>query len=116
MVKKHMKGSDNKYHIGGKVYDMLIGSRAQVWHGTAYKTAGNLKKDNLYMNKHGRIVSKRKHETAKKEKRLQKHGYFTKKGTFGAIKKGKSLVKKSKKANKSKKSKKGGKSCKKGKH
>lgn len=67
MVKKHMKGSDNKYHIGGKVYDMLIGSRAQVWHGTAYKTAGNLKKDHLYMNKHGRIVSKRKHETAKKK-------------------------------------------------
>ena len=82
MAKKHMKGTDNKYHIGGKVYEMLIGSRAQVWHGTAYKTAGNLKKDHLYMNKHGRIVSKRKHETAKKEKRLQKYGYFTKKGKF----------------------------------
>ena len=109
MAKKHMKGSENKYHVGGKTYELLIGSRAQVWHGTAYKTAGNLKRDNLYMNKHGRIVSKRKHETAKKEKRLQKHGYFTKKGTFGAIKKGKSLVK-SKKANKSKKAKKTNKS------
>lgn len=108
MVKKHMKGSDNKYHIGGKVYDMLIGSRAQVWHGTAYKTAGNLKKDHLYMNKHGRIVSKRKHETAKKEKRLQKYGYFTKKGKFGAVKQGTSMKKskKSKKANKSRKGKK----------
>jgi hypothetical protein len=38
------------------------------------------------MNKHGRVVSKRKHNTAKKEKRLEKAGYFTKKGKFGAVK------------------------------
>jgi hypothetical protein len=37
-------------------------------------------------NKHGRIVSKKKHETAKKEKRLEKHGYTAKKGKFGAVK------------------------------
>ena len=66
MVKKHMKASDNKYHINGKVYDMLIGSRAQVWHRTAYKTAGNLKRDDLYMNKHGRIVSKKNMKQPKK--------------------------------------------------
>jgi hypothetical protein len=36
------KSADGKYHIKGKTYEMLIGSRAQVWHGTAFKTNGNL--------------------------------------------------------------------------
>ena len=39
------------------------------------------------MNKWGRIVSRKKHVTAKKEKRLQKYGYFAKKGKFGYVKK-----------------------------
>ena len=82
-----MKSGDGLYHIKGKKYQLLNGSRAQVWHGTAYKTKGDLKKENLLMNKHGRVVSKRKHHTAKKDKRLQKHGYFTKKGQFGYVKK-----------------------------
>ena len=87
MVKKHMKSSDGSYHIKGHKYDLLVGSRAQVWHGTAYKTNGDLHKSDLHMNKYGRIVSKKKHNTAKKEKRLQKYGYFTKKGKFGYVKK-----------------------------
>ncbi len=87
MVKKHMKANDGLYHINGKKFQVYKGSRAQVWHGTAYKTKGDLKKDNLVKNKHGNIVSKRKHNTAKKEKRLEKHGYFTKKGKFGYVKK-----------------------------
>ena len=82
----HAKGSDGKYHIKGKVYEELIGSRAQVWHGTAYKTSGNLKKMSLMKNKNDRIVSKSKHATAKKEKRLLKAGYGTKKGKFGFVK------------------------------
>ena len=86
MVKKHMKAADGMYHIRGHKYEILEGSRAQVWHGTAYKTPGNLCKCELIMNKHGRIVSKRKHTTAKKEKRLVKAGYLTKKGTFGFVK------------------------------
>ena len=40
------------------------------------------------MNKHGRVVSKAKHMTAKKEMRLLKHGYGTKKGKFGYVKVG----------------------------
>lgn len=84
-MKRHSKGHDGKYHISGKSFEHLEGSRAQVWHGTAYKTAGGLTKSHLYMNKHGRIVSKKKHLTAKKEKRLQKHGYTAKKGQFGAV-------------------------------
>jgi len=82
-----MKASDGFYHMHGKRYEMLEGSRAQVQHGTAYKTPGGLTKDKLFMNKHGHIVSKKKHLTAKKEKRLEKAGYFTKKGKFGYVKK-----------------------------
>jgi hypothetical protein len=35
---------------------------------------------------HGRIVSLKKHKTAKKEKRLEKFGYFAQKGKFGFVK------------------------------
>ena len=75
-----------KYMIGGKKYEMLEGSRAQVWHGTALKTSGGLMKHHLLMNKHGRVVSKKKFETARKEKRLVKAGYGTVKGKFGFVK------------------------------
>ena len=88
MTKRHHRGDDRKYHINGHKYDLLIGSRAQVHHGTAYKTAGGLKKGELLMNKRGRIVSEKKHRTAKREKRLEKAGYKTKKGVFGSIKNG----------------------------
>ena len=66
---------------------MTIGSRAQVFHGTVDKTTGGLEKKDLMKNKHGRIVSVRKHKTAKKERRLKKAGYITKKGEFGSFKK-----------------------------
>ena len=67
-------------------FEQTIGTRAQVWHGTAKKTNGGLMKSQLMMNKHGRIVSRKKHNTAKRENRLVKAGYFTKKGHFGFIK------------------------------
>ena len=69
-------------------FEQTTGTRAQVWHGTAKKTSGGLTKSALMMNKHGRIVSRKKHNTAKKEKRLVKAGFLTKKGQFGFIKKG----------------------------
>lgn len=60
-----------------------VGTRAQVWHGTAKKTSGGLTKTNLMKNKHGRIVSKRKHASGKKTiKNLKKLGYVAKKGEF----------------------------------
>ena len=62
-----------------------IGSRRQVWNGTAKKTSGGLTKSDLIMS-HGRIVSKSKHVSAKKEMRLLKYGYGTKKGKFGFVK------------------------------
>ena len=65
---------------------LRIGSRAQVMHGTAKMTGGGLKKKDLKYNKQGKIVSKKMSAMAKKEKRLQKAGYTTKKGQFGAVK------------------------------
>jgi len=64
----------------------IIGTRAQVWHGTCKKTSGGLTKSDLMMNKHAHIVSRAKHNTAKKEKRLLKYGYGTQKGKFGFVK------------------------------
>lgn len=86
-MKRPTKNSSGAYLIHGKSYKMLFGSRQQVYHGTAYKTTGGLTKSQLIMNKWGRIVSAKKHSTAKKEKRLQKYGYFAKKGKFGYVKK-----------------------------
>ena len=107
MTKAIRKKPDGKYHVAGKVYDALVGSRASVFHGNAYKTSGGLTKSDLMQNSAGRIVSAKKHATAKKEKRLEKHGFFTQKGKFG-------FVKKSPKGSKSKsKSKSKGKKCKK---
>lgn len=76
------------YTIQGKVYPELFGSREQVVNGTAYKTSGGLTVEDLVMNKWGRIVSAEKHKTAKKERRLEKYGYFAKKGKFGYVKRG----------------------------
>ena len=59
-----------------------VGSRAEVWHGTAKKTSGGLLKKDLKKNKRGKIVSKKMSNRAKKEKRLEKAGYKTKKGVF----------------------------------
>ena len=90
---RYTKTADGKYHIQGKTFEMLVGTRAQVWHGTAYKTPGNLTRAQLLFNKHGRIVSAKKHSTAKKENRLRKYGYTARKGKFGAVKINKSTGK-----------------------
>ena len=83
----HSKAADGKYHIKGQKFEVLAGSSRQVWNKTAYKTPGGLTRNKLMMNKHGRIVSKAKHATAKKDKRLEKAGFKPKKGTFKAFKK-----------------------------
>ena len=79
------RGPNGKVMVKGKSYEMLIGTRAQVWHGTVYKTTGGLTKSDLLQNKAGRIVSRAKHATAKREKRLVKAGYGTRKGKFGFV-------------------------------
>jgi hypothetical protein len=67
---------------------ITTGTRAQVWHGTARHTSGGLTKSDLLKNKAGRIVSRKKHHSAKKDNRLVKAGYKTKKGSFGFVKMG----------------------------
>lgn len=45
-----------------------IGSRAQVWHGTAKQTAGGLKKQDLKRSRYsGKIVSQRRSNLAKSQ-------------------------------------------------
>lgn len=93
MVKRHDKGADGKYHIHGHAYELLEGSRAQVMHGTAYKTAGGLKKHELKMH-NGRVVSRKKSELAKTQKHLAGHLQPKGSGVFGTVKKAKSMKKK----------------------
>lgn len=56
-------------------------------HGTAHHTAGGLTKTDLKYNKWGRIVSRKKSMKAKKDNRLSKMGFKTRKGKFGLSKK-----------------------------
>jgi hypothetical protein len=64
-----------------------VGSKAQVFHGTARHTSGGLTKKDLMQNKHGRIVSRRKAALGKKAlKHLVKAGYKAKRGTFKLFK------------------------------
>lgn len=68
---------------------LTVGSKAQVWHGTAKKTPGGLTKKDLMKTKKGRIVSKRKHAIGQKRiKTLRRMGFVAKKGTFKLFKKG----------------------------
>ena len=63
-----------------------VGSKAQVWHGSAKHTSGGLTRKDLMKHK-GRIVSKKKHTLGKKAfKHLVKAGYKPKKGTFKLFK------------------------------
>ncbi len=82
--------------INGKEYKSLVGSKAEVMHGTAYKTSygktkneggTSLTKKNLKYNKQGRIVSISKSVAAKKNNGLKnwakENDLVLKKGTFG---------------------------------
>ena len=82
MVNRPDRKPDGFYHVKGAKYPELIGSRAQVWHRTAYKTSGGLTRNALLMNKKGEIVSATKSKTARREKRLEKAGFKVKKGAF----------------------------------
>tara|TARA_Y100000589_G_C27101951_1_gene608443 strand:+ start:381 stop:734 length:354 start_codon:yes stop_codon:yes gene_type:complete len=64
-------------------FKMNVGSRAQVMHGTARRTSGGLTRNNLKYNKNRAIVSIRASNTAKKNNRLVKAGFVTRKGVFG---------------------------------
>lgn len=75
----------NENMMGGA--KVTVGTKAQVWHGTAKHTSGGLKKKDLMKHK-GKIVSRRKHAAGLKAiKKLRKMGYVAKKGTFKLFKK-----------------------------
>jgi hypothetical protein len=64
---------------------MVVGTRAQVFHGTADKTAGGLEKKNL-MLKDGRIVSKAASKAALERVKSEGKKHLTK--VFKPSKKG----------------------------
>ena len=51
---------------------MVVGTRAQVWHGTADRTSGGLRKKDLFKSDGGNLRSK-------------KAGWTAVKGKFGAV-------------------------------
>lgn len=59
----------------------VLGSKAQVFHGTAMKTAGGLLKGDLFKGKDGKIKSKKASEAAKKNANLG--AFKAKKGSKG---------------------------------
>ena len=80
VTRKNRKNNNNTM-VGGKI--LTVGSKSQVYHGTAKHTSGGLTKKDLMKTKKGRIVSKRKHAAGKKAlKRLYAKGFKPKKGTF----------------------------------
>ena len=84
------KGSNNNNdnQDGGAKKIPAVGSHAQVWNGTCRHTSGGLTRKDLMKNKHGRIVSRKKHALGKKAlKHLKKSGFVAKKGTFKLFRK-----------------------------
>jgi len=55
-----IRNQNGTYTIDQKIYTKLCGTRDDVWNGISYKTSGGLIKENLMMNKLGKIVSKKK--------------------------------------------------------
>ena len=99
--------------MGG--HSQRVGSRRQVWNGTAMETSGGLKRGDLFKDKYGNLKSKKASKKAKRNNNLKKAGYTTVKGKFGAVKiseKGKKGSKKrSTKKSKKRSNKRGGFGC-----
>jgi phage anti-repressor protein len=56
-LRRIMREKDGLFHIEGKTYSKLIGTRDEVWKYIAYKTAGCLTRGGLILNKNGKLVS-----------------------------------------------------------
>jgi hypothetical protein len=83
---KPAAGGARKTRKAGKT--PAVGTKAQVWHGTAKHTSGGLTRKDLMKTKKGRIVSRKKHAAGKRAlSRLRKAGFVAKKGTFRLFKK-----------------------------
>jgi hypothetical protein len=96
--------------MGG--HGQRVGSRRQVWNGTAMETSGGLKRGDLFQDKYGNLKSRKASKKAKRSKNLKKAGYTAVKGKFGAVRisgksvKSRKVSKKKRSSKKSKKSKK----------
>ena len=76
-TRKNRKEGENM--MGGA----RVGSKAQVYHGTAHHTKGGLTRKDLIRNKRGKIVSRKQAAAGKKAfSRLRKLGFAPKKGQF----------------------------------
>jgi hypothetical protein len=85
VTRKNRNARNNNMMGGAK---QTVGTKAQVYHGTAKHTSGGLTKKDLMKTKKGRIVSRKKHAAGQKAiKKLKKLGYVAKKGTFKLFKK-----------------------------
>ena len=72
-----------KAHHAAAGHMKAVGTKAEVFHGTAKHTSGGLHKKDLVKTKRGRIVSRRKQAAGRKAiKNLRKLGYIAKKGKF----------------------------------
>jgi hypothetical protein len=82
MAKTRRAHHSKKHHTRKAGHHMpAVGSKAQVYHGTAKHTSGGLTKKDLMKTKKGRIVSRKQHAAGLKAvKRLFAMGFKPKKG------------------------------------
>jgi hypothetical protein len=81
VTRKNRTRKNESVQMGGKVTG--VGSRSEVLHGKKLRTSGGLTKKDLFLNKRGRIVSRKASAAGKKAvKRLRALGYIPRKGTF----------------------------------
>ena len=66
-------------------HSQRVGSRRQVWNGTAKQTQGGLKRKDLFKDKYGNLKSRKASKKAKRSKNLKRAGYTAVKGKFGAV-------------------------------
>jgi len=69
-TKRIDKQPDGLYYLDEGVFPILMGTRQEVWEGTAYKTAGGLTKSQLIIGTEGNVVSKTKSITSSADNRL----------------------------------------------
>ena len=78
-----MNNAASNMNKPGMIGGGAIGSKAQVFHGTAHHTSGGLTRKDLMKNKRGKIVSRKQAAAGKKAyTRLVKAGYKPTKGKF----------------------------------
>jgi hypothetical protein len=60
IIQPFTKNKNGTYNVDNQIYEKLCSSREDVWNCKAYKTSGGLIKNDLMINKTGKIVSKKK--------------------------------------------------------